>query len=255
MIQQHVFLEAWFFIVGSVVGSFVNVVIYRLPRGESVVWPGSKCSSCGVSIKAYNNIPIISWFVLRGKCADCGAPYSFRYPMVELITALLFTACYAKFGLTVPGVIYSALCAALVAIVFIDIDHLIIPDVITLPGIVIGFVFAALFLPITAMDSFFGLLAGGGVFFLLAVLVPGGMGGGDIKLMGMVGAFLGLKSAFLTIFLGSLLGSIGGLAGIIAFGKGRKSKIPFGPYLSVAAIASILFKDELINFYLRLIGG
>lgn len=249
------FWDAWFFVIGAVVGSFLNVVIYRLPRGESVVWPGSKCASCGAPIKWHNNIPIISWFVLRGRCAECSAPYSFRYPSVEMLTAVLFAACLHKFGLTAPALVYMALCASLVAVIFIDLDHLIIPDKITLPGIAAGFLCAALFLPLPMSDSFFGFLAGGGIFFILALLVPGGMGGGDVKLMGMIGAFLGLKAAFLTIFLGSLLGSIGGLAGILAFGKGRKSKIPFGPYLAVAAIASIFFKDELITIYWRLVSG
>ena len=252
-LNLQVFWDVWFFVVGAVVGSFLNVVIYRLPRGESVVWPGSKCSSCGAPVKWFNNIPILSWFILRGKCAECGAPFSIRYQAVELMTAVLFAACHHKFGLTSPALIYMALCASLVAVIFIDIDHLVIPDKITLPGIVAGFLCAWFFLPLPMTDSLYGFLAGGGTFLLLALVVPGGMGGGDIKLMGMVGAFLGLKAAFLTIFVGSLLGSIGGLTGIIAFGKGRKSKIPFGPYLAVAAIASIFFKDELINFYWSLI--
>jgi leader peptidase (prepilin peptidase)/N-methyltransferase len=250
--NQQVFWEWYFFIIGAVVGSFLNVVIYRVPKGESVVRPGSSCPACGAKIKPYNNIPILSWFVLRGKCAVCGAPFSIRYPMVELLTALLFAACFAKFGMTATSGAYMAFCAALVAVIFIDIDHFIIPDRITLPGIVIGLICAGTFLPVHFTDSIFGCLVGGGIFFILAVLVPGGMGGGDIKLMGMVGAFMGVKAALMTIFLGSLFGSIGGLAGIVAFGKERKTKIPFGPYLSIASIISLFYKEEFIDLYLRL---
>ncbi|MBI3794641.1 MAG: prepilin peptidase [Nitrospinae bacterium] len=244
--------QAYFFAIGAAVGSFLNVVIYRVPTGGSIVRPASKCPACSAPIKWYFNIPMVGWIVLRGKCADCGTKISFRYPLVELLTALLFTACYLVFGATGQGIVYMALCSALVAVIFIDIDHLIIPDVITLPGIVVGFVCAWFFLPMTMWDSFFGFLAGGGIFFLIAVIKPGGMGGGDIKLMAMVGAFLGWKAALLIIFLGSLIGSVGGIFGITFFGKTKETLIPFGPYLAFATIISLFFKDALINSYLSL---
>lgn len=250
--SMNQFWAAYFFAVGAAVGSFLNVVIYRVPKGESIVSPGSRCPSCGTPIRAYHNIPILSWLKLRGKCASCGARFSVRYLFVELLTGLLIAACWAKFGFAAASFVYMALCAALVAVIFIDLDHFIIPDVITLPGIVIGFLCAYFFLPLTMADSLFGFLAGGGIFFLLAVLVPGGMGGGDIKLMGMIGAFLGLKAALITIFLGSLIGTAGGLIGMAAFGKGRKSKIPFGPYLVFGALAAVFFKEQVIDLYFRL---
>ncbi len=250
--SMQYFWGAYFFGIGAAVGSFLNVVIYRVPKGESIVKPGSHCPSCNTPIKAYHNIPIISWLMLRGKCASCGAGFSPRYMLVELLTALLFAACWARFGIGAASFVYMAFCAAMVAVVFIDLDHLIIPDAITLPGIVVGFVCSYLFLPIAMSDALYGFLAGGGIFFLLALLVPGGMGGGDIKLMGMVGAFLGLKAALITIFLGSLVGAIGGIIGMVALGKGRKSKIPFGPYLVVGALTALFFKDQVIDTYFRL---
>lgn len=247
------FWTLYFFVVGAAIGSFLNVVIYRVPRKESVVSPGSRCPSCGGSIAWYHNIPILSWFFLRGRCAKCDAPFSPRYMLVELLTALLFAACNARFGHGGAGMVYMALCSALVAIAFIDIDHFIIPDTITIPGIGAGFLCAWLFLPVTMWDSLFGFAAGFGLFFVIAVAVPGGMGGGDIKLMGMVGAFLGLKGALITIFLGSCIGAVVGVAGILFFGKGRKSKLPFGPYLVVGALLAVFWQQEIIGLYLSLV--
>ncbi|GMT43111.1 MAG: type 4 prepilin-like proteins leader peptide-processing enzyme [bacterium] len=250
-LSQYAVWVFYFFVVGACVGSFINVVIYRLPNGESVIRPRSRCPGCKERIKPWHNIPILSYFLLLGKCAQCGNKISGRYPMVEMMTALLFSACYARFGLTPAAVAYMGFSGALVAVAFIDIDHFIIPDVITLPGIVIGFACSYFLLPISIGNAFWGFLAGGGLFFLLAMAVPGGMGGGDIKLMGMIGAFLGLKPALITIFAGSLIGAVGGIIGMIAFGKGRKSKIPFGPYLVMGALAALFFERELIELYMN----
>jgi len=241
----------YFAVVGACIGSFLNVVIYRVPEGLSIVNPGSHCYSCNRPIKPWNNIPILSYFILGGKCGECGASYSSRYMLIEVLTAFLFVACYAKFGKTIPAVIMMALIASLVAVTFIDIDHFIIPDVISLPGIPIGLLCSWLFLPTTITDAFSGFMVGGGLFLLLATLVPHGMGGGDIKLVAMLGTFLGLKGVFITIFLGSIVGIIGGVAGIIFAGKGRKSKIPFGPYLVIGALAAIFYTQELTDFYIH----
>jgi len=240
----------YFFIIGACVGSFLNVVIYRLPAGKSLVRPGSHCPKCGAPIKPWHNIPVLSYLILRGRCAECGENFSPRYMAVELITAALFSACAVKFGVSATGIVMMALTASLVAITFIDIDHMIIPDVITLPGIIIGLACSWLFLPTTVADAVIGALVGGGLFLLLAVAVPGGMGGGDIKLMAMLGSFLGLKAVLITIFLGSIAGSGGGLIGIAVYGKGRKSKIPFGPYLVIGALAAVFWEDEIVRFYI-----
>jgi len=243
---------AYFFGVGACVGSFLNVVIHRLPKKESLIRPGSRCPSCGSPIRWYHNIPIVGYLALGGKCADCGEKFSLRYPAVETLTGLIFVACFARFGVTVEAAVYMALSSALVAVVFIDIDHFIIPDAITLPGIPIGLLCAWLFLPLSITDAVIGMLVGGGILFIIALIAPQGMGGGDIKLLGMVGAFLGWKSALITIFLGSLVGSVGGIIGMIALGKGRKSKIPFGPYLAVGALLAMFFEREIIDLYIRL---
>jgi len=243
---------AYFFGIGACVGSFLNVVIYRLPKKESLIRPGSRCPACNSPIRWYHNIPIFGYLVLGGKCADCGEKFSARYAAVEALTGLLFAACYAAFGLTGAAAVYMALSSALVAVVFIDIDHFIIPDVITLPGIPIGLLCAWLFLPLSITDALLGVLVGGGILFIIALIAPQGMGGGDIKLLGMVGAFLGWKSALITIFLSSLVGSVGGIIGMIALGKGRKAKIPFGPYLAIAAFLAMFFEREIIDLYIRI---
>ena len=242
----------YFFGVGACVGSFLNVVIYRLPKKESLIRPGSHCPSCNSPIRWYHNIPIFGYLVLRGRCSDCGEKFSPRYPAVETLTGLLFAACFARFGLTGAAAVYMVLSSALVAVVFIDIDHMIIPDAITLPGIPIGLLCAWLFLPLSITDALLGMLVGGGILFIIAVIAPQGMGGGDIKLLGMVGAFLGWKSALITIFLGSFVGSVGGIIGMIALGKGRKTKIPFGPYLAIGALLAMFFEREIIDFYFRI---
>lgn len=251
MIQAAVWM-VYFFVVGACVGSFLNVVIYRLPKGESVVRPGSRCASCGTPVRWYHNIPIISYLMLRGRCAHCGVEFSPRYLLVEFLTGTVFAVCFVKFGFNPAAVIYMAFSSALLAVAFIDIDHMIIPDGISLPGIPIGLISAWLFLPLTIYDSLLGFFVGGGILFLLALAVPGGMGGGDIKLMGMVGAFLGLKGALITIFAGSFIGSIVGGFGILFYGKGRKSKIPFGPYLVMGALLALFHERELIRLYLKI---
>ena len=243
---------AYFFGIGACVGSFLNVVIYRLPKKESLIRPGSHCPACNAPIRWYHNVPIVGYIVLGGKCADCGEKFSARYAGVETVTGLLFVACYVFFGLTGSAAVYMALSSALVAVMFIDIDHFIIPDVITLPGIPIGLLCALLILPLSISDAVIGVLVGGGILFLIAVIAPQGMGGGDIKLLGMIGAFLGWKSALITIFLGSFIGSIGGIIGMIALGKGRKSKIPFGPYLALGAFLALFFEREIIELYIRI---
>ena len=243
----------YIFFIGACVGSFLNVVIYRLPAGKSLIKPGSHCPVCNTPIKPWHNIPIFGWLLLRGRCANCDEKISARYPLIELLTALLFYACLLRFGLTVDSFIFMALCALLVTITFIDIDHYIIPDKITLPGIPIGFLASYFYLPATWQEAGAGFIVGFGLFWIILLIVPHGFGGGDVKLMGMLGAFLGLKSVFITIFLGSLIGSVVGVGSIIFLGKDRKAKIPFGPYLAAAAIAAIFWEEQIVNLYIDMV--
>jgi leader peptidase (prepilin peptidase)/N-methyltransferase len=244
---------------GLVTGSFLNVCIYRIPRGLSVVLPSSRCPSCNRTIRPWDNIPILSYLVLGGRCRYCKTRIAARYPLVEALNALLYVSVYWRYGLDWDSVVYALLCSSLIVITFIDLDFQIIPDRITLPGILIGLFAGSLLLPDPFMRSTLlgykasaaGLLAGGGFFYLVALLSRGGMGGGDIKMMAMVGGLMGWKAVLLTTFLGSLTGSLVGIFLMVAKGKGRKAKIPFGPFLALGAIATLFFGQEILKWYLH----
>jgi len=245
------------FILGSVVGSFLNVCIYRMPRNFSIVFPSSRCPSCNMPIKPYDNIPILSYVFLLGRCRACKARISFRYPLVEFLNAALYVLVLWRFGPEWHTAVYFIFCSALVVITFVDLDFQIIPDRITLPGILIGLVAGSMLMPDPFMRysllgfkaSVIGLLAGGGLFYVIAVLSRGGMGGGDIKMMAMVGALMGWKAVLLTIFLGSLTGAIFGISLMIMKGKGRKTKIPFGPFLSFGTLITLFYGQEIFYWY------
>jgi leader peptidase (prepilin peptidase)/N-methyltransferase len=230
------------FLVGACVGSFLNVVIHRLPREESIVSPRSRCPGCGREIRAWENIPIVSFIVLGGKCAGCGGAISWRYPAVELLTATGFVAIFLLDGPGIPLLRDLVFFSLLVPIVFIDIDHRIIPDELSLGGLAAGLLVS--FLPGGDWKgSITGALLGGGILYATAVLyekVRGaeGMGGGDIKLLAMIGAFVGWRGTLATIFVGSFLGAVGGILSMRKGGEGLKTAIPFGPYLCVAALLS-----------------
>jgi leader peptidase (prepilin peptidase)/N-methyltransferase len=231
------------FLAGACLGSFLNVVIHRLPlEGQSVVRPGSRCPSCGRAIRPWENVPLASFLVLRGKCAGCGVRISWRYPGVELLTATGFALMALLHGIGPEFLRDAAFFSFLVPIVFIDIDHRIIPDELSLGGLAAGL--ALSFLPGGAWrESLLGAVAGGGILYGTAFLYEKatgreGMGGGDVKLLGMIGAFLGWKGALLTVFLGSLLGVAGGVWAMRKGQDGLKTAIPFGPYLCAAALAA-----------------
>lgn len=247
------FYAVWVFIFGLALGSFANVCIHRMPRGESVVHPRSRCPSCGSPIRALDNIPVIGYLLLGGKCRACKQGISAVYPLVEFATGALLAATFMRFGMTREFPIFATVVFALVAITMIDVEHKIIPDRITLPGIVFGLVFGSYLHGF--WSSAIGLLTGGGLFYVIAVLSRGGMGGGDIKFIAGVGALLGWKKVLLVIFLGSLLGSIVGVALMALNKKDRKSQIPFGPYLALGTLIAIFYGDELIRLYLGLISG
>jgi len=230
------------FLVGACIGSFLNVVIHRLPRGESIVSPRSRCPGCGRAIPPWENIPIVSFLALGGKCAGCGMEISWRYPAVELLTASGFAALFLLDGPGIPLLRDLLFVSLLLPIAFIDIDHRIIPDELSLGGLAAGLLFS--FLPGGDWKgSLTGALLGGGILYATAFLyekIRGaeGMGGGDIKLLAMIGAFIGWRGTLATIFFGALLGAIGGMLAMRKGGDGLKTAIPFGPYLCAAALVA-----------------
>lgn len=257
MISPYLFFNVLAFVLGAVVGSFLNVCIYRLPAGESVVSPPSHCPRCDNRIRWYDNIPLISYVILRGKCRGCGAPISLRYPLVELLNGLITLGLMLNFGPGPGFLVLFVFCSALVTITFIDIDHQIIPDEISLPGIVIGFL-CSLVLPYPGwLSSLLGILLGGGSLLLVAygyhfLTGKDGMGGGDIKLLAMMGAFLGWKAVPFIIFSSSLVGSVVGISLMYLYRKDSKLAIPFGPYLAAGALLYIFYGEQLIHWYLNL---
>jgi leader peptidase (prepilin peptidase)/N-methyltransferase len=244
-------------IFGAVMGSFLNVCSIRLPKEESIVAPGSHCPQCKKPIKFYDNIPLVSYLLLKGRCRYCHSPISIQYPLVEGITALGSLILFMKFGPSLSYLIYFAFVAALIVITVIDLYHQIIPDVISLPGIGVGLLASLIIPQITFLNSLLGVLLGGGSLFLVATLYQWlfkreGMGGGDVKLLAMIGAFLGWKAVILTILLGSLIGSITGIIIMVSKGKDFKYAIPFGPFLSLGAVIALFYGPSLINWYLYL---
>jgi len=240
--------------LGALIGSFLNVCIYRLPRGESIAWPGSHCPSCGKAIEFYDNIPVLSYFWLTGRCRACRDPISIRYPLVEAVNAAGYLTILWTFGPTWTTVLYAILFSALLVVTGTDLTHKIIPNVVTLPGIAIGLIGGATVLPVGLINALLGVAVGGGILWVLAWASPylfgkEGMGGGDIKLLAMIGAFLGWKPALLTIMIGSLTGSVIGISLIALRFMKRDEYIPFGPFLVLGALLSMFFAQPLLNWY------
>lgn len=251
-------IEIFVFIFGMCIGSFINVCIYRLPVSKSIVHPPSMCRDCGTRIRFYDNIPILSYLWLKGRCRHCNAKIPFRYPLVEIMAGCFAFCVFLKFGLTLEGLIYYGFIASLLLITFIDIDHQIIPDVITLPGIAIGFVASFALSAITYKESILGIIAGGGSLLVVAwtyqlITKKEGMGGGDIKLMAMIGAIIGWKGVAFTIFAASAVGTLSGILLMIYTRKNLKLAVPFGPFLSIGAMTYIFFGPELIFWYFHLL--
>ena len=237
------------FIFGVSIGSFANVCIYRLPKKQSVLFPRSYCTTYSAPIRPLDNIPVISYLVLKGKCRDCNNNISITYPFIEIITALLVLAGFFKFGLTFDFLVYVLVVPALVIITAVDIKHQIIPNVITLPGLALGLVAGSY--SIGYVNSFMGFLLGCGLFYLVTLLSNGGMGGGDIKYIAAAGAFVGWQKVLLIIFIGAVLGTFVGLFQIIVQKKTRKNIIPFGPLLAVATLITLLHGNLLIKLYIE----
>ena len=242
-------------IFGAIVGSFLNVCIYRIPKGESIIFPGSHCPHCHRLIPFYDNIPLVSYLLLRAKCRYCHGPISLQYPLVEGVTALCSFLLLTRFGISWSYLFYFSFIASLIVITVIDLYHQIIPDVISLPGIGVGLIASFILPQPTFLNSLIGVLLGGGSLFLVATFYHWlfkreGMGGGDVKLLAMIGAFLGWKAVILTILLGSLVGSVIGVIVMVIKGKDFKYAIPFGPFLSLGAALSLFYGENLIRWYL-----
>ncbi len=252
------------FIFGAIIGSFLNVCIYRVPKDKSIVRPASRCTSCGSPIKFYDNIPILSYIILMGKCRQCKAKLSFRYPLIECLNAALYVLVLRRFGMDAPWIIavYFIFVSVLIVIFFIDLDYQIIPNSITIPGIPLAIALSSTILPDPFLEhellglrgALIGCAAGGGFFYLVAILGKAvfkkdAMGGGDIKMMAMVGGVLGWKGVILTTFMGSLFGSVGGVSLITFKGREWGSTIPFGPYLAIGALLSLLCGQKIFRWY------
>jgi leader peptidase (prepilin peptidase)/N-methyltransferase len=249
------------FLYGAIVGSFLNVVILRLPEeGASIAFPASHCPKCQTELHWYENIPMLSFLVLRGKCRTCKVSISIQYPLVELAMGVLAVLLVQKFGVSRSFFIYFVYVAALLAVIVIDLYHQIIPDVISLPGIAYG-VLASFLLPYASwQDSLLGLLFGGGIFYLIALgyyllTKRQGMGGGDIKLLAMIGALQGWQALPFVIFCSSLLGSVIGIGAMVVQKKGGQTRIPYGPFLAAASLLYLFFDTQIHHYMLVYLGA
>ncbi len=261
------------FIFGSLIGSFLNVCIHRMPLGKSVVWPSSHCPKCEKRIPWYDNIPYISYILLGGKCRFCKQRISLRYPLVELVTAFMFVVLFNRYRLTYEFFYYVVFVCGLLIATFVDIKHRIIPDELSIGGIILGFTLNVIrgfnlepfnFSPSNALNSLSGIIAGGGIIFLTGFLfdlvyfrmlkrppIQGeteSMGGGDVKLLAMIGAFLGWQKVLLTFFIAPFFAAV---IGIINLAVRKDHTIPYGPFLSLAAVLSLFWADKIINFFIR----
>jgi leader peptidase (prepilin peptidase)/N-methyltransferase len=246
-------LVAFSFIFGLVIGSFLNVCIYRLPLGNSILYPASSCPRCGSKIRFYDNVPLVSYILLRGKCRFCRHPISFRYPVVEFLSGLVSVALFLRYGPSFAYLFLFAFTASLITMTFIDLQHQILPDVITIPGIVTGF-FVSFFSwsEPSWSDSLFGILGGGVIFYLVAILFKllrgkEGLGAGDIKLLAMLGGWLGWQALPFVILISSVTGVIIGGGTLLLSRKKLETRIPYGPFLVLAAFVWLFFKNVLVG--------
>lgn len=254
MIQLHLehFMHLWFGVVGAAIGSFLNVVIFRVPRGFRIGLPSrSACIACKARLPWYENIPVAGYIFLRAKCRKCRAKISARYPLVELMTAVLFVALYRRFGFSFETFYYCAFAAALIAVTFIDVDFRIIPDVISFPGIAIGVAASAWVSDLGLVSSALGAGFGIGFLWILGSLYERltgreGIGFGDVKLLGMIGAFLGLRGALGAVVVSSLVGSVVGIVLVVAQKKSLKLAIPYGPFLAIGALVFLFWGDYIV---------
>ena len=245
------------FIFGLIIGSFLNVVIYRLPRRKSIVYPPSECPSCNTKIKFYDNIPVISYLILGGKCRTCKTKIPIRYPIIELLTGISAVLVYLKWGLSIDFAFMFLYIALMIALSVIDLDFKIIPDEINFVGAVSGFIYAFFRQDLSVLDALLGAIVGSGLLFLVGYLYLKfrkieGLGLGDVKLMIFIGTYVGWFGALFTIFIGSLLGAVVGIlyTSIFKVGDKRSFQLPFGPFLAFASIIYIFFGEAIKSWYL-----
>ncbi|MCS7281570.1 MAG: prepilin peptidase [Desulfobacterota bacterium] len=247
------------FLLGLAVGSFLNVCIYRIPRKRSILRPFSYCPSCGKTIRFYDNVPLLSFILLKGKCRECKSRIPVRYPLVELLTGVIFYSLYTTKGIGVESLVFMVLLCLLIVISFIDLEFQIIPDLLSVGGMFAGFAFSFFRNPhFHLKDAIYGTLFGGGVLFIIAYIYEflakrEGMGFGDVKLLAMIGSFLGVRGAIFSLISGAFFGTILGIVLIAGYGKNLKYAIPFGPFLSLGAATFIFFGDTLTWFLIRTI--
>ena len=239
--------------LGLAVGSFLNVCIHRIPRGGSIASPPSRCPGCGYQLRWFDNIPIASWALLRGRCRSCRAPISIRYPIIELLTVAVFLLHWWAFGWTALMAVRLAFACAMIVLFAIDLEHHLLPNVITLPGLAAGLI-VSLVLPPGPVDALLGVLLGGGVLWLIGEAYyrwagQEGMGGGDVKMLAMIGAFLGWKLVLITLVLSSIAGSLIGML-VIALRRGdMKYALPYGTFLAIGALVASVFGDAIVAWY------
>lgn len=242
---------------GLIIGSFLNVCIYRIPRGESIAWPGSHCPACNHSLSWYDNIPLFSYLILRGKCRYCKNNISGQYPVVESLNAVIYIIMYTKFGFGVDFIFYSLISSVLLAILFIDLKEMIIPDSLVLGILVLSVIHKTVnyflySIPLDLFDSIIGLLVAGGLFLIIVIVSRGGMGGGDVTLIAALGFILGVKYILLNIFLSFVLGAIISIILLAVKIKTRKDPIPFGPFIALGFFITVLWGQDIINLYFNL---
>jgi leader peptidase (prepilin peptidase) / N-methyltransferase len=245
-------------LVGLVVGSYLNVVVHRLPRGLSTVRPRSACPACGAPIRALDNIPVLSYLLLGGRCRSCGARISPRYPLVEAATSGLFVTCVWIFGWRPQAAVAALFCSLLLALALIDLEHMLLPDRLTFPGIGAGLLLQPWIDGVTLLDAVLGMLIGAGLLILLINLWywlrdQEGMGLGDVNLLALIGAFLGWKGVLVALFVGALAGALVGLTMVAGRRLGMTSKLPFGTFLALGALAALLSQGRWADAYLRLL--
>lgn len=248
-------------ILGLIFGSFGTVAAWRIPRRESIVTGRSHCPNCGAMITALENVPVLSWVFLRGRCRHCGNPISVRYPLIELTTGILFALSAAKFGWSVETFVFAGFCWVLVVLTVIDLDHKLLPNRVVYPAFVAGWgglVAAAIVAEDTdrLLDAAIGAAIFGGVFFVIALVAPRGMGFGDVKLAFVLGTFLGYVRIGLVplgMFLAFLTGALIGVVAMLRSGGGRKMQIPFGPFLALGTVLALFAGDPLLDAYLELL--
>lgn len=244
------FMIGFFFIIGLVIGSFLNVCIYRIPRDESIVFPPSHCAKCDRRIGSRDLFPLFSYLWLKGRCRHCGQRISPVYPLVESLTGLLFVSIYLHFGFSLLTAKFLVLGAVLLVVSLIDLEHYIIPNRVLLFALVAGVFLNLLARDLTVVSILSGFLAASGLLLLPAIISRGGMGGGDIKLAAVIGFYLGWPQGLLAVFLGCLLAGLTGLLLVLVRIKGRKDAIPFGPFLAAGALLALFRGKEILSWYL-----